>query len=242
MSADFFDALARAERLPEGRRRGDRFFAVREVFRGLDVRGRTVLDVGGGAGSLSFYAAALGAREVVCLEPGAAGSAGDLRTRFEHLGALTGLADRVRHDPSPIQTYAPGRTFDLVLSQNSINHMDEVACVDLQRSPEARARYRHIFAQLAALTSPGGRLVLSDCSSSALWPTLGVRSPLAPKLAWHKHQPPESWAELAVEAGFRLDDLQWSTPRSLRSLGRVLLSNRTFAWLTTAHFVLRFTR
>jgi SAM-dependent methyltransferase len=220
MSADFFDALARAERLPEGRRRGDRFFAVREVFRGLDVRNRTVLDVGGGAGSLSFYAAALGAREVVCLEPGAAGSASDLRTRFEHLGALTGLADRVRHDPSPIQTYTPGRTFDLVLSQNSINHMDE----------------------LAALTSPGGRLVLSDCSSSALWPTLGVRSPLAPKLAWHKHQPPESWSELAVEAGFRLDDLRWSTPRSLRSVGRVLLSNRTVAWLTTAHFVLRFTR
>jgi cyclopropane fatty-acyl-phospholipid synthase-like methyltransferase len=242
MSTDFFEALAQVERLPTGRRRGDRFFAVREVFRGLDVRDRTVLDVGGGAGSLSFYAAALGAREVVCLEPAAAGSAGDIRARFEHLGALTGLADRVRHDPSPIQTYTPSHTFDLVLSQNSINHMDERACIDLHRSPEARARYQHIFSRLAALTSPGGHLVMSDCSSNAVWPKLGVRSPLAPKMAWHKHQPPEVWSALATEAGFRLESLQWSTPRSLRSVGRTLLSNRAVAWLTTAHFVLRFTR
>jgi 2-polyprenyl-3-methyl-5-hydroxy-6-metoxy-1,4-benzoquinol methylase len=44
------------------------------LFRDIDFDGKRVLDIGGGDGVYSFYAAAMGAAEVVCLEPEAAGS------------------------------------------------------------------------------------------------------------------------------------------------------------------------
>src|ERR1700716_2476731 len=45
-----------------------------DFFRNVDFTGRRVLDIGGGEGIYRFYAAGMGARGVVCLQPDAAGS------------------------------------------------------------------------------------------------------------------------------------------------------------------------
>ncbi len=39
------------------------------LFKGIDFENKRVLDIGGGRGLLSLYAACKGAREVICLEP-----------------------------------------------------------------------------------------------------------------------------------------------------------------------------
>ena len=41
-------------------------FHHRFLFRGVDFNKARVLDIGGGDGELSFYAASMGARHVVC--------------------------------------------------------------------------------------------------------------------------------------------------------------------------------
>jgi 2-polyprenyl-3-methyl-5-hydroxy-6-metoxy-1,4-benzoquinol methylase len=60
----YYDAIARTGRNP-----GNLRFFVEYVFEGVDLTGKTVLDVGAGDGRFSCYAAAAGAREVVSLEP-----------------------------------------------------------------------------------------------------------------------------------------------------------------------------
>ena len=47
---------------------------LEDLFDGVDLSGKRMLDIGGGSGIYSFYAACAGAREVICLEPEAAGS------------------------------------------------------------------------------------------------------------------------------------------------------------------------
>src|SRR5438105_1775838 len=58
---------------------------MHSLFCGVEFEGRRVLDIGGGEGVYSFYAAASGASEVVCLEPEAAGSIGGETDMFSRI-------------------------------------------------------------------------------------------------------------------------------------------------------------
>src|SRR5688572_16582833 len=68
------------------------------LFDGIPLKGQRVLDVGGGGGLISFYAAVRGAAEVLCLEPSAAGSNPTMeqsfRTLDEHLPQSKVTLDR----------------------------------------------------------------------------------------------------------------------------------------------------
>src|ERR1700724_1539348 len=54
------------------------------LFDGIELRNKRVLDVGGGAGLLTVYAAVRGA-EAVCVEPEAAGATTDITAKFRQL-------------------------------------------------------------------------------------------------------------------------------------------------------------
>src|SRR5690242_7361283 len=56
------------------------------LFRDVPLRGARVLDVGGGTGLFTMYAAAMGASEVVCLEPEAEGGSSGMNDWFRRLG------------------------------------------------------------------------------------------------------------------------------------------------------------
>lgn len=73
----YFDAVETT-----GRNVGNLRYYLHSLFRGVDVRARSVLDIGAGDGLLSFYAASAGASSVVSLEPEAAGSATGTITRL----------------------------------------------------------------------------------------------------------------------------------------------------------------
>ena len=53
--------------------RGNLQFHLKTLFKSTALENRRVLDIGGGSGLHSFYAACMGAKEVVCLEPGNGG-------------------------------------------------------------------------------------------------------------------------------------------------------------------------
>ena len=48
-------------------------FQMDMLFRGVDLKDKKVLDIGGGYGLFSLYAASRGAKKVICLEPEADG-------------------------------------------------------------------------------------------------------------------------------------------------------------------------
>ena len=209
------------------------------LFQGVDLNDARVLDIGGGNGTLSFYAALMGARQVICLEPEAQGSTTGARTVFENMRLSLGLLDQVILEPISLQSYeSHNDTFDLILLHNSVNHLDEDACIHLLERESAKDTYRNLFAKISSLSEIGATLILSDCSRHNFFAHIGVRNPFAPQIGWHKHQIPEVWASLLQEAGFHNLRVRWTPINRLYRLGRVLTGNRLVSYFTTSHFCL----
>ena len=208
----------------------------------IDFKGRSVLDVGGGDGIHSFYAAARGASKVVNLEPESDGSTAGVTNQFGRWKTALG-ASNVQLNLGTFQSFDPqGQTFDIVLIQDAINHLDEDACITVRTSPSSRASYESVFKKLAALVKKGGTLHFSDCSSRNLFPALGMSNPFDPAIEWHKHQPPGVWISMLDDAGFSLVSKRWSTPARLGSLGQALFGNGAASYFFTSHFAVTMTR
>jgi SAM-dependent methyltransferase len=206
-------------------------------FDGVDFDNKRVLDIGGGTGVYSFYAASRGAREVVCMEPEAAGSsAGDART-FERIRSKLPEIP-VTRDTSTIQEYPVGEPFDVVFMHASINHIDEESCIHLLEDRRAWENYERHFARIASHLRRGGKLVISDCGPRNFFQLLGLKNPLCPSIEWRKHQPPEAWVRLLSSVGFRNPRIRWEGLYGLGRPGRVLLSNRPAAYFLKSTFYL----
>jgi 2-polyprenyl-3-methyl-5-hydroxy-6-metoxy-1,4-benzoquinol methylase len=212
-------------------------FYLDYLFEDIDLKGKTVLDVGGGDGTISFYAAANGARRVVCLEPASAGSTPGVIRQFETAASELKI-DSVELQLLTFQDYQPGsERFDLVVLHNSINHLDESACERLTDDPAAVASYHVLLEKLASMVRPGGAVLMADCARRNALNLLGMPNPLSRSIEWHKHQQPELWDSLMRAHGFTLRTLRWTSPKSLGRLGRTFLGNRLVSFLTTSHFV-----
>ena len=205
------------------------------VFRGLELRGKAVLDVGAGEGLTSAYAAACGATPVVALEPEAAGSSMGASEAASALHKELGYESRITILEEPLETAPIGRRFDVVVVNAAINHFDEESCARLHDDPEARAAYRPFLSRLAELCEPGGRLIMVDCSNRNVFPDLGLRNPIMNSIEWRIHQPPEVWAKLLAEVGFHRLKIEWLPLTRKFGLGRVL-SNPRVAYLLNSMF------
>ena len=237
-SFEEYFAILQRHHLYSGRRASLKFY-LDYLFQGLSFEGRAMLDIGGGTGLFSLYGACCGAKPVVCLEPELEGSTEDVSHRLKRL--CDSVSPQI--DISPVgltfQDFHPGgQTFDIILLHNSINHLDEEACIALQHSADARQRYGTVFQKLSALATPGAKLVIADCSRYNFWDRIGLRNPLAPTIEWHKHQSPRYWAELLYDFGFVNPEIRWASLAILGPAGRLFLGNRLASYFTTSHFCL----
>jgi SAM-dependent methyltransferase len=210
------------------------------LFQDVPLQGARVLDIGGGVGVFSFYAAAAGAGEVLCLEPEGQGGSIGMNEQFHRLQRLTGFHN-VRLEHAMLQTFEPTpASFDVVLLHNSVNHLDEAMVPLLRRDAaageDARDVYRWLFRRLADALVPAGHLVLTDCARDNLFPRLGLRHPLLPQIEWDKHQNPAVWWTLLRQTGFERRSERWSSFNRLGALGWMLLANRAGAFFFTGHF------
>jgi hypothetical protein len=136
-----------------------------------------------------------------------------------------------------LQQFDPDRAkFDVLLLHNSVNHLDESACMALGDDDNAWQTYLAIFEKLRDLAAPGATLILADCSRHNFFGLVGMRNPFARSIEWQKHQPPEIWIRLLERCGFANPRLSWTTFNSLGSLGRVALGNRLAAYFLMSHF------
>lgn len=212
----------------------------RQLFERVgDLEGRTMLEIGGGEGLFSLWAVAHGMEKIIILEPEADGSTHGVGRRFlEHRDALNISEERISYFPQIFQEYeGEERTFDLILSYNSINHLDERACERLKKSKSSKIIYSELLEKAFRLLRSRGYFVISDSGRLNFWNLIGLRSPFSPSIEWEKHQEPTVWKNLLNEVGFEFVSFDWHRFYPLRWLGR-LGSNKIVARTTTSKFIL----
>jgi hypothetical protein len=179
----------------------------------------------------------MGAKKVVCLEPESAGSSKGIKEKFSSINSEVGFK-KVYFIQETFQKYEPSDIFDVVILHNSINHLNEDACIKLKERKIAKEEYRNIFSKLSKMTSSGSKLIICDCSNKNFFNLIGLRNPFAPSIEWEKHQSPEVWAKLLEECGFRKEKIRWSSPNRLGGVGNLLMGNRFISYFMASHFCL----
>jgi len=212
-------------------------FRLDFLFSDIDFCDKNVLDIGGGAGVLSFYAACMGAEKIINLEPELAGSSTGLKEKFNSINSELGL-NNVYFVQKTFQEYKPSDIFDIVISHNSINHLDEEACIKLKEDKTAQEEYKKYFRKLFQMTNSGSKLIICDCSNKNFFNSLGLKNPFAPTIEWEKHQSPKVWANLPEECGFKKEKIKWSSFNRFGKLGNLILGNKVFSYFLTSQFCL----
>ena len=191
---------------------------ARQLFRNIDFRDRTMLEIGCGKGMLCLWAALYGASETVGLEPLAEGcyDSSECHQAFQSMARELDLP-QARILPVTVQGYdSPKDYFDVVLSVASINHLDEKSCVTLGESSASVGEYQDIFRNIASMMKLGGKLIVIDAARHNFFGDLGMRNPMSPNIEWFKHQQPDFWARLLSECGFGRPDIRWTSGKLLR--------------------------
>lgn len=214
-------------------------FYLKTLLGKIDFENKRMLDIGSGSGLYSFYAACSGAKKVVCLEPEAQGSRSGVNEKFQRVKTSLN-AYNVHLEPLTLQDYEPkkGEKFDIVLLQNSINHLNEAACIDLLNEKKARDDYIEILYKVSALSESGAKLIACDCSRHNFFNSIGVKNPFVPTIEWQKHQAPEAWAALLKEVGFIHPKVEWLFFSKFFFWGKKLIPPKTLSYFLTSHFCL----
>lgn len=195
---------------------------------------------------MTFYAAVKGAEKVVCLEPEFDGSSSGMIKKFnEFKSALLSSsethlsASEIEHLPLTLQDYLKqikNNEYDIVVLHNSINHLNEEACISFRELESSYNTYKEIFKEVYDKMKFGGKLIVADCSCHNFFNSIGVKCIFNPTIEWHKHQAPQTWVSLLGEIGFKKPKIEWSSPNRLGKAGRVIMGNSFMSYLTQSHF------
>lgn len=201
----------------------DLIWRCRQIFRDFDFSGKNILEIGCGNGIFVIWAAINGAQHAVGLEPFCEGS----RTYEEHktfsnFHRLKRSLDiqQIEVFPQRFQDYVCNENiYDLILSINSINHLDEKSCEDLGKSQGALETYLKLFKKLRSLLKMGGKLIVIDVSNRNFFFHHNFTNPFEKTVQWRKHQSPHIWANLLTKCGFTSPQISWNSGRLLRYFG-----------------------
>ena len=214
-------------------------FYTKMIFKNILFEDKLILDIGGGSGILSYYAVLKGASHAICVDPFGDGSSLSQGGILSELNSVTGLSN-VEFMPVPFNSFDPKNVmFDIVMLHNSINHLDEKACIELQNSSTARTKYSKIFSRIKNMLKPGGEILICDCSSRNIFPKFRLHNFFAPNIDWEKHQPPEKWIEILKDEGFVEPVIRWNSPKTLGAIGNLFLGNKVMSYFLASHFCLR---
>ena len=211
------------------------------LFRNIPFRNKKVIDIGSGSGKYGIFAAINGAQKVVCLEPNLDGASDTISEKFWEYKNKLHLTNIELHSLTFQQYSDTSNDFDLILLHNSINHLDEFACINIQNDPRAKSVYQELAKKIFLLSSHNAKLIISDCTSSNFFAFLHLNNPFAPGIEWNKHQPPEIWIQIFLNAGFGNPTVHWTTSAIfgdsiLGRIGRRIFDNKIISYFSLGHY------
>ena len=202
----------------------------------INFTGKNVLDIGGGSGTHSFYAAYHGANNVICLEPESDGSKKGAINSFNRIKKDLELYN-ISLIEQNIQNFdANENKFDIIILHNSINHLNEDACVKLHYDIDSLNTYIRLLSKIDKISSNSSQNIIFDCSRINFFPYLKLKNFFDKNIEWHKHQPPDLWIKLFSDLGFKKSFIRWSSPTKLGKIGRLIFNNKFMSFFYTSHF------
>jgi SAM-dependent methyltransferase len=212
--------------------------ACDQLFDGVELRGKTVLEIGSGTGLLSIYMALRGA-QVTSLEPEMVGStSGVLATQRARCEALGLSVESVAAD---FNTWQTDRTFDVIVARSTINHLYPSEHHARWDAPTWNG-YVRMLRRVKGMLSPGGVFVASDAARYGFWRFVRKYAKQPWKqgktgVNWRHHQNAATWAKLLRAAGFRSVERDYPVPASLRPIGGLFRNSLAAFWLKGAFIV-----
>lgn len=215
-------------------------------YAGVPLEGRTVLEIGSGRGLFCIYAATHGAHLVVSMEPELVGSRDGMLAL--QAGRLTALGvSNVELLAADFNEWQPGgRTFDVVVSRASINHLFP-ATRNASRDRDTFTGYVRVAERMRSMLNAGGVAIVSDASRHAFFTmtrNFGIRrpwNPLRTGVDWRHHQNPGVWSRIFQEAGFSKVTVRYPLPHRLRAL-KGLVDTAPANFFLKGSFILQATR
>lgn len=215
----------------------------KQVFRMTDFSGQKLLEIGCGTGIYCIWAGIWGAAHALGLEPfedGSSSLSSSLFENFKNIAAKLKL-NNVEIIPKMIQEYeCEDGVFNLVISVNSINHFDEMNCIRLRKSVQAREAYLNIFKKIKKIMANNSKVIIIDVSRNNYFGNRNLKNPFVKNIDWFKHHEPEFWAELLSVCGFKDPKISWNSGKLLRYLGIMSISKK-LAYFMNSSFRLEMT-
>ena len=206
------------------------------IFKQTKFNRKRVLDIGGGAGLLSYWGALNGGK-AICLEPEFDGSTKGIKCISQAFGEKLGLSNAdVEFKAATFQDYQPVSPFDVIVLANSINHLNESAVKEIHRDVISHNLYVEYLEKIYSMLDHQGKVIITDCSRYNFFNLLGLKSPFMPSIEWDKHQSPYTWRRLLKSVGFENTKIHWSSPNSLGFWGKLIFANPISSFFTLSHF------
>lgn len=229
----FFRTIIRHGLFPN---RSSLYFYLNSMFKNISLENKNVLDIGAGNGLYGFFMSVRGAKNVTCIEPEGDGSNSTVLNKFNRLRDELGLKN-IKFSSKSFQEFDPGKEkFDIILLHNSINHLDENACMVLDKDQDSQSVYKELFSKISSISNKGSSITLCDCSNRNFFSDLGISNPFAKNIEWSKHQKPELWIKLLSKSGFGEPHLRWNSFKRLGNPGKYIFANKLMAYFFTSHF------
>ena len=215
------------------------FYFENYIFKDLDIKNKSILDLGGGNGIASFYATHIDdSCKCVIVDPFEEGSNTKMLDQYKKMSSIYGKRVSLHNDY--VTSLPDTSEFDIVLMHNSINHIGEDLIKNLEIGSQAWKEYQDRIYSIFSRAKPEATIIISDCSNRNFWGDVGIKNPFAPSIEWELHQPPTTWTKMFEDFGCQHLDTQWTSRRELLSLGKYVLANKFFSYFINSHFVAKF--
>lgn len=214
-----------------------------EIFKGIDLQGKRVLEIGSGRGLISLHCGLSGAKKVVSIEPEMEGSTSGVvetqKRRIEQLG-LSNV--ELRHDDFHTLDFGEEK-FDVIVMIAVLNHLYETP-LNAMKNPDVFNTYIGIGEKLHGLLANSGVVIATDASRYCLWTQLrriGYPRNLCLRqrtINWRIHQQPSVWKKIFSKAGFEKVDINYPIPYKLRHLAPIV-ATPAINFFLSGDFILR---